>query len=219
MAALLEQLLQSPQLKYYAQRITDQLRLEEGAREEFRRHAREDEDSRAEFINGEVVTIMSNKERHALAVQLLETAISLYVRKTKLGKVRSEQALTEFSRNDYLPDLCYWRSERAKVFTGDTFLYPVPDFAIEVLSESTEQRDRGIKFEDYAAQGVEEYWIVDSERQTIEQYRAHNGVYALHARGAGESTLRCIVLGFDFPVKAAFDEATNLELVSAILKS
>ncbi len=39
--------------------------------------------------------------------------------------------------------------------------FPAPDLIVEVLSESTEANDRGIKFEDYAAHGVVEYWIVD----------------------------------------------------------
>ena len=39
--------------------------------------------------------------------------------------------------------------------------YPAPDFIAEILSPSTDERDRGIKFEDYAAHGVGEYWLLD----------------------------------------------------------
>lgn len=39
-----------------------------------------------------------------------------------------------------------------------------------MLSHSTEQRDRGVKFEDYAAHGVGEYWIIDAQAQAVERY-------------------------------------------------
>ena len=48
---------------------------------------------------------------------------------------------------------------------------PAPDFIAEILSDSTASVDRGVKFQDYAAHGVGEYWIVDPVQQTIEQYR------------------------------------------------
>ena len=40
-------------------------------------------------------------------------------------------------------------------------LFPAPDFAVEVLSPSTQKNNRGIKFDDYALHNVSEYWIID----------------------------------------------------------
>ena len=48
--------------------------------------------------------------------------------------------------------------------------FPPPDLVVEVLSESTEKRDRGVKFEDFAAHGVGEYWMIDADKETLEQY-------------------------------------------------
>ena len=53
--------------------------------------------------------------------------------------------------------------------------FPAPDFIVEVLSESTEKNDRGVKFVDYAFHGVREYWIVDPKRKTVEQYLLEEG--------------------------------------------
>ena len=47
------------------------------------------------------------------------------------------------------------------------------------LSPSTQEIDRNIKFEDYAAHGVDEYWIVDAQQKTIEQYLLTAGVFQL----------------------------------------
>ena len=45
-----------------------------------------------------------------------------------------------------------------------------PDLAVEVLSPSTEARDRGRKTEVFARFGVAEYWIVDPVANTLEIY-------------------------------------------------
>ncbi|MDR1558080.1 MAG: Uma2 family endonuclease [Clostridiales bacterium] len=39
---------------------------------------------------------------------------------------------------------------------------------MEVLSPSTVKNDRGRKFERYQEYGVEEYWIVNPEYETVE---------------------------------------------------
>lgn len=49
------------------------------------------------------------------------------------------------------------------------------DLIIEVLSPSTRRIDRGEKFYEYEAAGVEEYWMVDPERRTAEFYRLSEG--------------------------------------------
>jgi len=88
---------------------------------------------------------------------------------------------------------------------------------VEVLSESTEALDRGIKFEDYAAHGVGEYWIVDPDQETIEQYLLHEGAYRLAVKVKTGSIASAVVTGFEIPVRAVFDAATQLATLQAIL--
>lgn len=40
--------------------------------------------------------------------------------------------------------------------------YPAPNLVVEVLSKSTESRDRGVKFSSYKEDGVKEYWLLDT---------------------------------------------------------
>ena len=47
----------------------------------------------------------------------------------------------------------------------------VPDLAVEVVSESTEQKDLEVKRHEYASAGVAEYWIVDPVAMTFEVFR------------------------------------------------
>ena len=49
--------------------------------------------------------------------------------------------------------------------------------AVEVLSRSTEVRDRGRKMQMFARFGVPEYWIVDPVANTLEVHRLDEGRY------------------------------------------
>jgi Uma2 family endonuclease len=44
------------------------------------------------------------------------------------------------------------------------------DLVIEVISPESEWRDRYDKFQEYAAGGVQEYWLIDPEQELAEFY-------------------------------------------------
>ena len=137
--------------------------------------------------------------------------------KELLGEVRDEKCLCVFPRNDYEPDVVFFGHEKSAAFTKQTMKFPVPDLAVEVLSDTTEQRDRGVKFEDYEAHGVREYWIVDAEAESVEQYVLEEGVFRLLLKsGSGDIESR-VVTGFRIPIRAIFDSATNLETLRRLL--
>jgi Uma2 family endonuclease len=52
-----------------------------------------------------------------------------------------------------------------------------PTLAVEVLSPSTEEKDRTAKFELYASQGVKYYFMVDPNQQTCEAFRLEEEEY------------------------------------------
>jgi Uma2 family endonuclease len=145
---------------------------------------------------------------------LLKTYCAIHDR----GFVGYEKILISLSRNDYEPDICYFNKELAKDFHPKKMQFPAPDFVVEVLSESTEERDRGIKFEDYAFHGIAEYWIVDPEKQLVEQYIFEDKKYSLKMK-SGTVLLESIVLeNFKVPVQAVFNKEENLKTLSEIIK-
>jgi Uma2 family endonuclease len=175
MEAILEQLVRSPKLRLYVDELNETLRREQEARERFRESL--DEDTRAEFINGEIFMHSPARNAHTTTVRYLSETIDLYVRVHGLGAIASEQALVALTRNDYGPDICFWNKEKSAGFDSETFFCPAPDFVCEVLSPTTEKNDRGVKFEDYAAHGVGEYWIVDPDERTIEIHLLEGSAY------------------------------------------
>ena len=59
----------------------------------------------------------------------------------------------------------------------------VPDMIIEILSPSTAQRDKWIKFNLYQRAGVREYWIVDPDSKMVTVHVLRDGVYTTAAYG------------------------------------
>ncbi|MCS6937504.1 MAG: Uma2 family endonuclease [Candidatus Bipolaricaulota bacterium] len=53
----------------------------------------------------------------------------------------------------------------------------VPDLVVEVLSPATRETDRSEKFFEYAKAGVQEYWLVDPEKRSIEVYTLRGQAY------------------------------------------
>ncbi|GAB3806991.1 Uma2 family endonuclease [Spirosoma humi] len=213
MAALdLEQLLEAPNLPQLIQQAELALRQEASRRNEF--YAWLKEDVKAEFINGHIVMHSPVKERHWTTVGNIYRLMSWYALKRKLGRVASEKALISLIRNDYEPDVCFWKQEKASQFTADQMKLPAPDLVIEVLSKGTARRDRGVKFTDYAANGIAEYWIINPGKQTVEQYEldpdieeyAHVGTF-LKTQDIESKQ----VAGFRVPVLALFDEQANMK--------
>lgn len=176
-----------------------------------------DGDGTAEFIDGEIVVPPPVVKEHADAVLLLKQLIDTYAITYGLGYVGS-RLLVRLRRNDFEPDVVFWRAATAADFTRKQLFFPAPDLAVEVLSPGTEGEDRGTKFDDYAANGVSEYWIVDADAEAIECYeRGPDDAYTLRERVSGEATLRSsAVEGFAIPAAAAFDESANLQALWAM---
>lgn len=68
------------------------------------------------------------------------------------------------------PDLVFVSTERRGIIADD-WIRGAPDLVVEILSPSTEDRDRGVKRNLYRRQGVAEYWIVDPDDEAIEVWR------------------------------------------------
>jgi Uma2 family endonuclease len=184
-----------------------------------RRHFYEivEENKKMEFINGEIIFHSPVKLQHNSATKLLCGLLNAFVIKHKLGYVGIEKIMVSLTRNDYEPDICFFGNAKAKNFKAKQSQFPAPDFVVEVLSDSTAKNDRETKFQDYAAHGVQEYWIVDADKQTIEQYFLQNEQYELLLK-AKDGAIESVVLPeFKIPIRAIFDETENLQALAKLI--
>ncbi len=209
MDAVLKDILQSPRLHDYVNELQQYLLEENSKRKAFYQNMRDDE--KVEFINGEIIYHSPAKEKHNVTLENLGYIFQRYVRKNQLGVIRREKALVKMRRNDFEPDISFFKKQVADKFEPNTMFYPVPDFVVEVLSDSTERIDRGVKRIDYALNGVKEYWLVDADKKFIEQYILQIDEFEL-AEKIQHGTVRCKVLvGLVIPLEAIFDEEKNEE--------
>ena len=208
-------LLKSPCLPDIVATLNDRLQTEAIARAKFRDEMSDDQ--KVEFVDGEIVMHSPARRQHIIAKNHLLALLGAYVRMNSLGEVLDEKCLCAFPRNDYEPDIVFFSPAKASVFESETMLFPVPDLVIEILSNSTQARDRGVKFNDYEAHGVGEYWIIDAHAEIVEQYVIEDGCFQLLLKsGSGEIASR-VVSGFRIPIRAIFDDRENLAVLKRLL--
>jgi Uma2 family endonuclease len=100
----------------------------------------------------------------------------------------------------------FFRKEKSDTFSGEQLIFPAPDFIVEILSKSTEEYDRGDKPLDYAAHGVEEYWIIDPEKQSVEKYLLTGKYYTLDEKIHKGSISSHVVTGFEVSTSEIFGQ-------------
>jgi Uma2 family endonuclease len=87
-----------------------------------------------------------------------------------------------------VPDLAGWRRERMPQIPRTPAIALVPDWVCEILSPSTEAKDRTKKLPLYRREGVRHVWLLDPEVETLEVYRHGAEGWVLiathHQRGA-----------------------------------
>jgi Uma2 family endonuclease len=216
-SSILDALLDSPVLPEILQEAQTALFREAKLREKF--YADITPEHKWEFIQGEVIMHSPALNRHLMATQHLFSALDLYAKTRRCGQVRVEKAMTSFPRNDYEPDVMFFGPQKSRQITPDTLRFPIPDLIVEVLSPSTQGRDRGVKFLDYALHGVAEYWIIDTVAETVELYRLDGQDYPPVDKQSDGLLVSDVVPGFTIPVRAIFDEVVNLEALKEILGS
>ena len=214
-AALIEQIKASPLLPEIIQEGQAELLREHALRVKFYNDITPEH--KWEFINGEVIMHSPALNRHLLATRRLFSIMLTHCLAQKCGEVHVEKAMTSFPRNDYEPDITFFGIAKASLITPDTLKFPIPDLIVEVLSPSTEARDRGIKFDDYAAHGVREYWIVDPVAETVELHRINGAVYSPAVPQKDGVLSSDVIPAFEVPVRAIFDDHANLLALRAVM--
>jgi Uma2 family endonuclease len=126
---------------------------------------------RHELIDGEHYVSPVPYTLHQRVVVSVVVALANFARKTGCGEVLLAPTDVVLSPYDVVqPDVLYVSRERQRIM-GEKFLSGPPDLAVEVLSPSTRRKDLELKLKLYERVGVQEYWIVDSERASMTVFR------------------------------------------------
>lgn len=139
-----------------------------------------DEDTWAEWVDGEVVMVSPASLLHQEMKRLLVAVLQAYVEQHDLGAVLDapfQMRLAELRRGRE-PDVLFVAKEHLDRLT-QTYLDGPADVVIEIVSPESGPRDRGEKYYEYEAAGVREYWLIDPDRQQAEFYRLKQKRYEL----------------------------------------
>jgi Uma2 family endonuclease len=147
-----------------------------------------------ELIDGEIFVTPEPSDAHQKrSIQLLTFLIPIL----KEGVIRHAPTGVHFDDgNHFEPDI-FWISPQNDhcVLVDGKYWQGAPDLVIEILSPSTEYRDRDIKFETYQKYGVREYWLVSPLSQFIEVYVLTEGTFIRQGVFGLSTTFHSAVLG------------------------
>ena len=141
-----------------------------------------DEDTLAEWVDGEVIMSSPASLPHQEIVRFLTNIISMFVEARNLGVVIHApfQMKMEHGRE---PDLLFIARDH-KNRLKNTYLDGPADLVAEVILPESIGRDRGEKFYEYERGGVPEYWLIDPLTQRAEFYQLDAGQYRMIQVGA-----------------------------------
>lgn len=213
---ILRPIVKSPRLRQLIDELSSIWEAEQKRRQEF--YDWVTPDIKAEFIDGEIIVHSPVRSLHNQILLNINNLIFNYVNLEDLGYVGYEKVMVRLHRNDFEPDLVFFKKEKSQFFDKELTIFPVPDFVVEILSASTEERDKGIKLEDYEYNGVMEYWIVDADVNTIYQNLLVGKKYVQNILQEGDIITCHAIDGFSCKVEAFFDTAENLKALSELVK-
>lgn len=167
----------------------------------------DDDGNRYELIGGELFVSRAPGIPHQRVLHNLQMEFGSYLKANPIG-ILVPGAGAIFSEYDaVIPDLAFVRNERwDQVVTGEKFTGAV-DLVIEILSRGSEnrRRDLSVKRKLYAKYGIAEYWIVDSENQSILIFRLREQSLEEVVTFAGDQELESPLLpGFHLKASAIF---------------
>lgn len=159
-------------------------------------------EARYEFVDGYAYLFVGGTANHsAIGVNVI-SAIHSLLRDSPCRIYNSDLRVRLAETRYVYPDATVTCDARDR---GQIDTIEYPRLAVEVLSSSTEGYDRGRKFGYYrACPTMQEYVLVDTERQAIEVYRREtDSLWTLHPFGPGDE-VELASLGIHFPIAGAY---------------
>ena len=131
-----------------------------------------DEDTHAEWVDGEVVFMSPVSNVHQDIGALLISCLTFFVQERQLGRVFYAEFQMKLGSGlpGRQPDVLFVSSANLTRLKRN-YLDGPADLAVEIVSPESVERDRVQKFAEYQQGGVDEYWLIDPLTQTAEFYQ------------------------------------------------
>jgi len=137
-----------------------------------------DDGKRHEVLDGDLVVTPSPTFRHQIVSRNLFLVLHRHVETHRLGQILYAPLDVILDEHTIVePDILFISAARESIIRPHAIV-GAPDFLVEILSPSTAGRDRDAKAKLYSRFGVDHYWIVDPDNETLEVFSRAGGVYA-----------------------------------------
>lgn len=130
-----------------------------------------DEDTWAEWVDGEVVMLSPESDRHQDLSGFLAFAMRAFAEAHHLGVVRTAPFPMKTGPDlpGREPDILFIAQEHLDRLK-ETYVEGPADLVVEIVSPESRLRDRGEKYAEYEMGGVREYWLIDPEERQADFY-------------------------------------------------
>lgn len=129
-----------------------------------------DEDTRAEWVDGEVIVMSPVSTIHSRLAGFLLSLLNEFAQERDLGEALGPELSTRInSKRRRLPDVLFVAKDRSDRLLTNHF-EGAPNLIMEVVSDDSVDRDWRVKYLEYEAAGVDEYWVIDPLHQRMEAY-------------------------------------------------
>lgn len=145
---------------------------------------------RHEYRYGLVYAMAGGSDNHSrLSINLL-TEINLHLRDSECQFFSADVKVNYADAFFYYPDAFVTCDPQDQV---DRYVKRYPKLIVEVLSPSTEEFDRGVKFQDYQSlNSLEEYVLISQDEMRVECFRrvqATDSLWEMESYGPGDAVI------------------------------
>jgi Uma2 family endonuclease len=167
-----------------------------------------DDGKRHEIIDGDHYVTPAPKTKHQRISANLTVALVSFVKRRRMGLVLAAPSDVVLSdENVVQPDLLFVSAARASIVTEDN-IHGAPDLVVEIISETTRKKDEVTKRKLYERFGVQEYWVVDPELETVKIFRRAQQGYGRPlelSKEANDILSTELLTGLDLALTEIFD--------------
>jgi Uma2 family endonuclease len=158
-----------------------------------------------EYANGVTYAMAGASDEHVTIGINITSILRSHLRGTNCRVYGSDMKVKIDAVNHfYYPDVMVSCDQRDREFR---FFKKYPTLIIEVLSEGTEAKDRGKKFEHYRhLETLQEYVLVSQDQPQVEVFRKEtNGLWVLHPFGQTDE-VELASIDFQTPIEALYED-------------
>lgn len=164
-----------------------------------------------QLVEGELIVSPAPAFWHQDISMRLSAAIHNHVVANDLGYVATAPVDVVLSPTDTpQPDIVFIAKLRRAIIT-DANIQGAPDLVVEIVSPTSDRRDRQTKFALYARFGVAHYWIVDPRLRLLDEYSCSGNKYeTVREWRAEEVFMPRLFSGLSIPLDEVFPVESNV---------